>query len=830
MNTHESSTAGTSALTSQRSVTNLSYAVGGSDRPRSTASGPVDRVEGLTVNVDPNTLSNKPYSESNWVSTQQLPAMPLTQTSSVGNMMPSPLIEAAQSKVAEERIVTETAGDKVYRESATVEPRDGVSTHTGYWTSTQGATYTTSAQTGGYMSGGAYSSSSGGQGGVYSSSGHGGAGYVSTTTYPSQTAVAQVTSQGYEIHPNLQESSVSSTSILKPSASQEWQITKQQIGTLEVSPLPTSTNIVTTTTSSTIHPVTDSTLLTRDDGAAAMMYREELQQSGRRETETMYTSADVRHLSGVGESRQTDGSYLQSFATMRDNAFHSSGWATTAVDSRIASRMSSTVMSTVTYPPHPDQTVICWPPRVVQTTQGGFVKNADVERWKSSTANTQAENVQIIEVEVFQEKIIEKPRIEYVEKIHKVPKQVIHWNEKIVEKKETVWNEVQKPIDEIVWTTREVPKKIPQDKYVEVIREVKKVIPRIKEEIKEVPFIVERPVPVPTPYDLKTLKVHDVEKATVVAQILKSTLRETEEVAEVNLKEFVPELVPVVIQIPKPVSIPVWLGGIISTIHRRTNVTAAHWNSLVRIANAHVTYTEILPYMRDINTGFIPFLPATERIDWVEPISQEWRQSGWSHVVVPDGYVIKSLEIVVTEINEARVAEFREAKMKLAMTTTTSSSTSVIQTTSAGAELRSPPIMQTTSEYTQVQSARGSTSGLLAGAVTGPALNTSSTSGFNYSFLGPTGGTLNPSFQSGLGGGFSDADFQSSMNSFSQSINKTATFPAFSSSTQQQQPTSAGRSLGKLAGASSKSSILLSDLPVTRDSNTLPGTFVTGEL
>eukprot|EP01054_Gregarina_sp_Poly1_P009217 Gregarina_sp_Poly_1__9216@NODE_568_length_7500_cov_411_620611_g438_i1_p1_GENE_NODE_568_length_7500_cov_411_620611_g438_i1NODE_568_length_7500_cov_411_620611_g438_i1_p1_ORF_typecomplete_len816_score116_85E3_UFM1_ligase/PF09743_9/0_042_NODE_568_length_7500_cov_411_620611_g438_i125504997 len=417
----------------------------------------------------------------------------------------------------------------------------------------------------------------------------------------------------------------------------------------------------------------------------------------------------------------------QSFATVKDYA----GFG----ESRVASRLSSGVMSVpMTYPPNPDMTVICWPPRVPLMTQGHNVTNSEVERWKSNTAAAnQTDSVQVIEVEVIQE--VEVPR--YVKKLEEkiIEKKVVKVVEveKIVEVPEIKWVErrVDGPTIEN-WVERKKTVKIQRDIPKEVIvtkkvpQTVTKVVPR------EVIVKIPRPVPEPVPYHLKKLKINDIEKPTVVAQILKSTLRETEDVAEVALKEFVPELIPVFIQIPKPVSVQVWLGGIVSTVHRQTAVTAAHWNSLARIANAEISKTELMPYMHDVRTGFVPFLPATERIEWVTPLTDEWRSSGWSHVVVPDGYVLQSLELLVAEFNRTQEAEFQQAKLKLSQSSAWMQTTQMTQEQHVSAEHAaaeaSASFFSSQRQQFNAPFATSSTysSGLMAGAFTGSSLGTAS--------------------------------------------------------------------------------------------------------
>eukprot|EP01055_Gregarina_sp_Pseudo9_P003226 Gregarina_sp_Pseudo_9__3225@NODE_340_length_3107_cov_31_797588_g320_i0_p1_GENE_NODE_340_length_3107_cov_31_797588_g320_i0NODE_340_length_3107_cov_31_797588_g320_i0_p1_ORF_typecomplete_len765_score208_21ATPgrasp_TupA/PF14305_6/0_16_NODE_340_length_3107_cov_31_797588_g320_i07193013 len=643
-------------------------------RVRSSNLGP----EKEEVAADANALSNQPYSEGNWISTQQFAAIPAVGV--VSTLMPSPVLEASHPMVVtEERTVTE-GGEKVavYRESTL--GGDGVSSSvqaaslqtTGYvasaqtYAATQTHTYgSSSAHTYGYSSLGPAYVSSAGQTALYGGGGASGT-QTMTTTRGHQMGTAEV------IVPAMG----AVVSLAPGQTTGQW--TTESYGDMSARPATTET----------------------------------------------------RQMSGVGENERHTTDYVQSFAGMRDAAFLSSGWN----DSRVASRLSSTVLSApLTYPPHPDQTVICWPPRVPLQTQGQSISNTDVERWRTNTAYAQGvDNVQFIEVEVVEERTVHKPVKQIQERIVHKKKPVVEYIDKIVYDKTTEWIEKPKYVEQVVWVEKKVPKIQIVEKQVEFIKKVPKHLYRTKEVVKEVPFVVERPVPQPIPYHLKTLNVHDAEKATVVAQILKAQLRETDEVAEVPLKEFVPELVPVVIQIPKAVSVQVWLGGIVSTVHRQTTVTAAHWNSLVRLANSNITNMELLPYMREVSSGFIPFLPSSERVEWVEPLSQEWRLTGWSHVIVPDNYSIKSLEILVAEFNQARAAEYREAKQTLTSTVYTATSTSEIVTpvlpmgqmttqSSVLADLHTQHTQSTLADLHTQHTAR--TSGLLAGAVTGTSLS-----------------------------------------------------------------------------------------------------------
>eukprot|EP01053_Blabericola_migrator_P009368 Blabericola_migrator_1__9367@NODE_504_length_7967_cov_171_363291_g386_i0_p1_GENE_NODE_504_length_7967_cov_171_363291_g386_i0NODE_504_length_7967_cov_171_363291_g386_i0_p1_ORF_typecomplete_len861_score124_08HAUS5/PF14817_6/0_00073MukF_M/PF17192_4/0_16TACC_C/PF05010_14/0_224HB_MCP_1/PF12729_7/0_43Leu_zip/PF15294_6/2_3SYCE1/PF15233_6/3_1Trimer_CC/PF08954_11/5_4e02Trimer_CC/PF08954_11/10_NODE_504_length_7967_cov_171_363291_g386_i053357917 len=265
-----------------------------------------------------------------------------------------------------------------------------------------------------------------------------------------------------------------------------------------------------------------------------------------------------------------------------------------------ASRIESQLMSSVTYPPM--GTIVCWPELVTNSSSGPF---AELPKMEDTDI--------IVEVEIHKEepyaKFVPDPRNPYV-----------------------------------------IPK--PEKSYKAIA---------IKE--RAVPQLVPRPVSQVHEKPIRILQARDREVPTIVAQIYQGSVRDDLYAErEIACKEYVPQLIEVTVPIPKYVSGALLQAGSVTTVHEQTTITAAHWNSLVKVLNP-VTRSEIMPYMTDIRSGNIPFL--NEPVEIVTPQSDEWKSTRWSHVVIPDGYTMKALQTLADELNASRreqgAQEIREA-------------------------------------------------------------------------------------------------------------------------------------------------------------------------
>jgi len=197
------------------------------------------------------------------------------------------------------------------------------------------------------------------------------------------------------------------------------------------------------------------------------------------------------------------------------------------------------------------------------------------------TAYIEVPTVEVVDVVIPNKQVIEKviehkkPMIEYVEKFVDVP--IDKW---IDIPQEYVVEEV------IPRTVRKVEK---QYRQIEIPVHISKAITIPVEKVVEIAKVVEVPKPqvieVPVPYT--TFK--DTPWPVVVAQkLIPVVVNECYEEVEVEVKNYVPYIVPVDVYVPRVVQLPYIRGRQQMQQHVVTGIPVPHWNGLVHRLNTHL--------------------------------------------------------------------------------------------------------------------------------------------------------------------------------------------------------------------------------------------------
>jgi len=185
--------------------------------------------------------------------------------------------------------------------------------------------------------------------------------------------------------------------------------------------------------------------------------------------------------------------------------------------------------------------------------------------------------------------------------------------EKIVTVPEIKYVDVVHEVDQVVEEVRYVNKRVEQQRYIDVPRHVPKVVVVPKEKIVQVAKTVQVPKPyvvdVPVPYT--TFK--DTPWPVVVAQKLIPVLvNECVDEAEVEVKNYVPYIVPIDVYVPRAVQLPYIMGQSQIQAHVVTGVPVSHWNGLVHRLNPQMIQDAILQ----------PYAPLLRETDGSSPVAQ----------------------------------------------------------------------------------------------------------------------------------------------------------------------------------------------------------------
>jgi len=205
-----------------------------------------------------------------------------------------------------------------------------------------------------------------------------------------------------------------------------------------------------------------------------------------------------------------------------------------------------------------------------------------------------------VEVPVVEELVVQNRVVQTVEVPEYVKRQTVQYVEKIVEIPHVRYDEVYQEYDEVVEQIKYVPKAVVQQRPVEVIKQVRKEVVVPREQVVEVAGPrVEVPVPqmvdVPVPHT--TFK--DTPWPVVVAQKLVPILiNDCVEETEVEVKQYVPYIVPVDVYVPRAVQLPYVMGAAKIEEHVVTGIPVAHWNGLVhRLNPALLAELQLMGYL-----------------------------------------------------------------------------------------------------------------------------------------------------------------------------------------------------------------------------------------
>lgn len=223
--------------------------------------------------------------------------------------------------------------------------------------------------------------------------------------------------------------------------------------------------------------------------------------------------------------------------------------------------------------------------------------------------------VRYVEVPVIEEVVRTVPKREVVEVEKVVPRYEVQWVEREVTVPQVVYLEkhVERPqVQEVIRTVRG-PRQV-QD----VPREVVRTIPRVEyvqvEKVVQVPGeIIEVPKPYVVEQPASVKRWRDSQIPVVVAQTIRPVVSESQEVVDVDVFEYEPEVIPVDVHVAKPVASHLVAVGATEEVHAPVSVPAAQYNSLLRQLNSHLSAEEQnqLPYMRG-ERGDVPFLAPNE--------------------------------------------------------------------------------------------------------------------------------------------------------------------------------------------------------------------------
>jgi len=163
---------------------------------------------------------------------------------------------------------------------------------------------------------------------------------------------------------------------------------------------------------------------------------------------------------------------------------------------------------------------------------------------------------------------------------------------------------VPREYEQIVEEVVHVPRRVEQARPKEVIVHVRKQVLVPREKIVEVPKAVQVPKPYVVENPVPCTTFRDVPWPVVVAQKLIPVLvNECVEEAEVEVKNYVPYIVPIDVYVPRAVELPYILGQSQIQQHVVTGVPVAHWNGLVYRLNQQMiddaTLHAYAPVLRD---------------------------------------------------------------------------------------------------------------------------------------------------------------------------------------------------------------------------------------
>lgn len=250
------------------------------------------------------------------------------------------------------------------------------------------------------------------------------------------------------------------------------------------------------------------------------------------------------------------------------------------------------------------------------------------------------DSVQYIEVPVIEEVIRHVPKREVVEIEKRVPRYEYEWVEKIVEVPQIQWVEKHVEVPQI----QEVVRYVPVKQVVEVPKEVVRYIPKIDVKIVEREVeVVGETIEVPKPYLVENKVVVprylDKEVPTVVAQRLHPIITESDtDFVDVELKEYNPQLIPVDVYIPRPVTRSLIAANKYEE-HRVVDVPIAQYNALVKNLNTHLSDKDADAVYVRLSDGTIPMLHGLGS-SIVPPTSNEWEKyhtKGQCHVIYTAG-------------------------------------------------------------------------------------------------------------------------------------------------------------------------------------------------
>jgi len=190
--------------------------------------------------------------------------------------------------------------------------------------------------------------------------------------------------------------------------------------------------------------------------------------------------------------------------------------------------------------------------------------------------------VSYIEVPVVEVVETIKPVVQFVENIVQQKKYEMQYIEKVVEVPYPVYVEIPEYYDVEVEQPVYVTKIVQQERAFDVVKEVKKVVKVPVEQVVEVPVRVEVPVPVEEIVEVPYTTFKDTPWPVVVAQKLVPVLvNECAEETEVEVKQYVPYIVPVDVYVPRAVQLPYIMSQARVQEHVVTGIPVPHWNGLV---------------------------------------------------------------------------------------------------------------------------------------------------------------------------------------------------------------------------------------------------------
>lgn len=259
----------------------------------------------------------------------------------------------------------------------------------------------------------------------------------------------------------------------------------------------------------------------------------------------------------------------------------------------------------------------------------------------------------------YVEKVVEVPEIQYIEELRPIPKvevrewsievpyvdvEVVHVPKKVVQEHvqfvkkpeyqdvvqvievpKTVYVDRVQEIEQVIERPVMIPKVVQQTRHVEVVKHVPKIEIRQIEKIVQVPVIQEVPKPYIVEVPTQQLVFNDVAVPVVVGQKLVPIMtNDTQEEATVEVKQYVPYIVPVDVYIPRPVQLPLIMGKVDIQGHYVTGISVAHWNGLVNKLNPQMlqdaALAQYLPWLYE-QDGTNPAVASPPLVEPIVPAS-----------------------------------------------------------------------------------------------------------------------------------------------------------------------------------------------------------------